>query len=315
MKKCKYAFLLPSYKSQFFEEALIGIINQTYKDYICIVSDDCSPENLKSIFDKICGNDPRFIYRRNKKNMGSNSLVAHWNLLVDMCDAEYFMMAGDDDIYHPTFLEEIDKLANKYPNVGCIRARSQYINSEGNITKQDLLYPEYQNLLSYLYIRYSSIHIGGILNYAFKREVVKKEGQFIDFPAAWFSDDAVVMACSKNGICTTSEILTSMRLSGVNLSCQKNVEISRKKLEAVLQFFPWSRNLLNNTIHPSNSLETNQFKELVDQIRIFCFSMIYSYTSDISFFERIRTFLRMNKIEGFFPSVLQKRNSFVHIMF
>lgn len=312
--KQKYAFLLPSYKAQFFEQALRSIQNQTYKDFICIVSDDCSPENLKEIFDKVCSSDSRFTYRRNNVNMGSKSLVAHWNLLVDMCEADYFMMAGDDDIYHPTFLEEVDKLVRDYPEVGCIRARSQYIDSEGNVTKQDLLYPEYQSLLSYLYIRYSSIHVGGILNYALKRDVVKTEGQFIDFPAAWFSDDAVVMACSKRGICTTSDILTSMRLSGVNLSCQRNSAISRKKLEAVLQFFPWSRRLLLDSIYPSNSLETVQLEELLSQIRLFCFSMIYTYTSDISIWERIQTFRRMNKIEGFFPTAIQKRNSFVHIM-
>jgi len=315
MKNIKYAFLLPSYKGNYFEEALRSIQNQTYKDFVCIVSDDCSPDNLKDIFDKVCGNDSRFSYRRNEFNMGSNSLVAHWNFLVDLCDAEYFMMAGDDDIYHPMFLEEIDKLVQKYPNVGCIRSRSQYIDHEGNVTKQDLLYPEYQTLLSYLYIRYSSIHIGGILNYAFKKDVVKDENQFIDFPAAWFSDDAVVMACSKEGICTTPQILTSMRLSGVNLSCQKNRTISKKKLEAVLQFFPWSRRILIDNIQPSNSLETVQFDDLLNQIRLFCFSMIYSYTSDINIFDRVRTFIRMNKIEGFFPTAIQKRNSLVHIMF
>ena len=42
--------------------------------------------------------------------MGGKSLVSHWNLLVDMCDTEYFIMASDDDVYEPEFMKEIDSL-------------------------------------------------------------------------------------------------------------------------------------------------------------------------------------------------------------
>ena len=56
--------------------------------------------------------------------MGGKSLVSHWNLLVDLCDTEYLIMASDDDVYEPTFLEEIDKLVQKYPNVDILRAKA-----------------------------------------------------------------------------------------------------------------------------------------------------------------------------------------------
>ena len=118
----KYTFLLPAYKPDFFELALRSIKSQTVKDFKVLVSDDCSPYDLKSIYDKVCGDDERFCYRRNEVNMGSNSLVSHWNLLLDMCDTEFFILASDDDIYEPTFLDEVDKLASKYPEVDLIRA-------------------------------------------------------------------------------------------------------------------------------------------------------------------------------------------------
>ena len=84
-----YTFLLPAFKITFFADALRSIKNQTYKDFKCLVSDDCSPDDIKSIFDRTVGNDPRFVYRRNEENIGSKSLVAHWNLLVDLCDTDY----------------------------------------------------------------------------------------------------------------------------------------------------------------------------------------------------------------------------------
>ena len=104
MSKTRFMFLVPSYKASFLEEALESIKNQTYTDFKVLVSDDCSPENLKPIYDKFCGNDPRFAFRRNEANMGGKSLVSHWNLLVDLCDTEYLIMASDDDVYEPKFL-------------------------------------------------------------------------------------------------------------------------------------------------------------------------------------------------------------------
>ena len=95
----KYTFLLPAYKPQFLEEALLSIKNQTYTDFCVIVSDDCSPFELKPIYDKVCAGDSRFSYRRNEENMGGKSLVSHWNLLVEMCETEWLIMASDDDVY------------------------------------------------------------------------------------------------------------------------------------------------------------------------------------------------------------------------
>lgn len=72
----KYTFLLPAFKPDFFEVALRSIKSQTLKNFRVLVSDDCSSHDLKSIYDKVCGDDVRFLYRRNEVNMGNNSLVS-----------------------------------------------------------------------------------------------------------------------------------------------------------------------------------------------------------------------------------------------
>ena len=59
----KYTFLMPAYKAAFFREAIQSILNQTYKDFQLIISDDCSPEALKAIVDDF--DDERIVYRRN----------------------------------------------------------------------------------------------------------------------------------------------------------------------------------------------------------------------------------------------------------
>ena len=289
----KYTFLLPAYKAKYFEEALSSIKNQTFKDFLCIVSDDCSPEDLLSIFNKVCGDDSRFVYRKNEKNIGGGNLVVHWNLLVGLCETEYFMMAGDDDIYMPTFLEEVDKLQAKYPEAGLIRARSQFVDENGEITDQDSSFPEYLDLLSFLFYRYNSFFINGIVNYAFKKEIIIKERQFVNFPVAWGSDDAAIFTCSRYGICNTSSILTSMRVSGINLSCQTDRETSQKKITASLQFREWFANFFRKNCHPVTVLEKNQYNSVQVLSDRFAVQGILHYAGSLSIADRIRLFRKL----------------------
>ena len=206
MCKVKYTFLVPSYKASFLEEALLSIKNQTYTDFKVLVSDDCSPENLKPIYDKVCGNDPRFAFRRNEANMGGKSLVSHWNLLVDMCDTDYLIMASDDDVYEPTFLEEIDKLVQKYPNVDILRAKAVRLeNGKEALIDGDI--PEYQSQEEFLQYFGVKKMVLCLADYVFKTNALKAMSGFPDFPTAAFSDSATAIYLSKNGIATTNDIL------------------------------------------------------------------------------------------------------------
>lgn len=98
----KYSFLLPAFKSRFLKQAIESIISQTFFDFELIVSDDNSPENLKSIVDEF--DDKRIVYRRNEKNIGAERMVDHWNLLLSVAKGDYVIMAADDDTYEAEFL-------------------------------------------------------------------------------------------------------------------------------------------------------------------------------------------------------------------
>ena len=111
----KYTFLIPAYKSRYLDMMLSSIKNQTFGDYKVLISDDCSPEDIFAVCEPYL-EDPRFSYRKNENNMGQEDLVSHWNLLLNLCDTDYMILAGDDDVYEPAFLKEIDRLSNKYTN-------------------------------------------------------------------------------------------------------------------------------------------------------------------------------------------------------
>jgi glycosyltransferase involved in cell wall biosynthesis len=221
--RVKYTFLLPAYKVTFLEEALISIRNQSLKDFNCLVSDDCSPENIKGVFDKTVGDDPRFVYRCNEENMGGKSLVSHWNLLVGLCGTDYLIMASDDDIYGIDFLKQIDVLIEKYPKLDIFRAKARRsgdgitILTDGNMPEL-LAQSEFQEYFG----RKTMVHC--LANYVFKTSALQAMGSFPDFPKAAKSDSATAICLSKNGIAVTKDVLFTFRMSHENLSSVNGYE-------------------------------------------------------------------------------------------
>ena len=232
----KYTFLLPAFKARFFEEALGSILAQTYCDFEVIVSDDCSPEDLKSIVDKFA--DPRVKYRRNEKNIGAEHLVDHWNLLLGLTDAEYIIMASDDDVYDPRYLEEMDRLARKYPEANVVRPLIRIINAEGRTTFEEQ-YPgkERLDVNEFLELWGTERLMSGVPYYVFKAEALKKSGGFVDYPYAHFSDDAtVVSGIIGYNLVISDRISFSFRQSGANISYATKREDKYKKVAVSIHF-------------------------------------------------------------------------------
>ena len=215
----KYTFLLPAYKPDFFKEALDSILGQTYKDFNLIILDDCSPYDLKSIVDEY--KDSRITFHRNEENMGGKNLVSCWNKLLSYAEGEYIILASDDDVYELNFLEEMDKLAQKYPEVDLLRARVRRIDDKGEIFAEDALYKEHGDCIDYIYQKHFNNGITCMACFVFKTEALKSEGGFEYLPVAWHSDDASSLKVCKNGIANSSQILFNFRTSSVNISGRK----------------------------------------------------------------------------------------------
>lgn len=254
-----YTFLLPAFKRTFLVEALCSIKNQDFKDFKCIVSDDCSPENLKSVFDKTIGEDSRFVYRRNEENMGRKSLVSHWNLLVDLCDTEYLIMASDDDVYESEFLQEIDVFVKKYPKIDVFRAKAKRIE-DAFVLEEDGDIPELLGLEDFLIYFGKKPMVHCLANYVFKTTALNGVGGFPDFPKAGYSDAAVAMALAKNGIVTTKDVLFSFRMSKENLSSTNGYnKYSEEGIKGCVMFADWYKeNIESYIVHSANLHEISE---------------------------------------------------------
>lgn len=254
-----YTFLLPAFKNAFLVEALRSIKNQTYKEFKCLVSDDCSPDDIKSIFDKTVGDDSRFVYRRNAENMGSKSLVSHWNLLVNLCNTDYLVMASDDDIYAPSFLAEIDVLVNKYPEIDVYRAKAKRIENEF-VLEEDGDIPELLGLEDFLIYFGKKPMVHCLANYVFKTTALNGVGRFPDFPKAGYSDAAVTMVLAKNGIAITKNVLFSFRMSQENLSSTNGYnKYSEEGIKGCVMFADWyKKNVESYIVHSVNIHEISE---------------------------------------------------------
>ena len=231
------SFVLPAYKGRFLGEAVASIVGQTCSDWELIIVDDCSPEPLGDIVSTFL--DPRIRYVRNEQHLGKDNLVRQWNHSISFATGDYIVLAADDDIYRPTFCEEIVRLAEKYPQVDLVHSSVEQIDEEGRHLWDDSILPEFTSKYEYLNWWLTGRSFTCIGNFAFKRTSLLGMGGFMDFPCAFGSDIATPISLSQNGVANTQEMLFCFRQSTQHLSADSSR--FKEKLEAISQLSEFLR--------------------------------------------------------------------------
>ena len=259
----RFSFVLPAYKSEYLQVAIDSILQQTYIDFELIIVDDASPYHLESIVNQY--NDNRIVFHRNENNIGGKNLVSNWNKCIKYAKGEYVILASDDDIYSPFFLQQVDERIKDYPDVDIIRSRVNRIDSDGIITDIEQIYKPFMPFSEFVFYWSKGI-INCIANYAFKRTALLDAGGFVDMPCAWYSDDITIVNMSVNGIATTDDALFYFRTSDKSISWTFNKETIRKKWKANGMFYQW----FNDTIIPKmRTLPQNDIEILYQKNAIF----------------------------------------------
>ena len=86
---------------RFLEAAIESFLNQTFKDFELIISDNCSTDRSDEICRRYAAQDSRIRYYRNEQNMG-----AGWNVrrVYELATGKYFKQAAHDDMIQPDYL-------------------------------------------------------------------------------------------------------------------------------------------------------------------------------------------------------------------
>jgi glycosyltransferase involved in cell wall biosynthesis len=227
---------LPAFKAKYFRQAIDSILRQTYSHFELIIVNDASPEDLTSIVESY--KDERIQYYVNEKNIGSNNLVDNWNLCLSYAKGEYFVLASDDDIYHPEFLEEMYALSLRYPNVDLFHCRLQVIDNDDNVIAVSSPCLEYESDLDFINQRATLRRSQRAHEFMSRTHALRNIGGFVAFPLGWCSDNATWFSLAKGkGVAYSSRCLFSWRCSGINISsCTNN---TAQKIEAASLYKKW----------------------------------------------------------------------------
>lgn len=260
-----FSITIPAYKSQFLQEAIESVINQTYSSWELIIVDDCSPEDLHAIVEPFL-TDQRISYYRNEKNCGTANVVDNWNICLNYCTSDYVICMGDDDRLLPCCLEEYKKLIMKYPQLYVYHTRTEIINEKGEVFDVQEERPEWESVLSLIWNRWDHRNKQFIGDFCYTTNYLKSVGGYHKLPLAWGSDDmTAVKAAKEQGIGNTQAFGFQYRMHSRSITCSS--EHSRIKLEATMRQYVWFGNLLKELSATSLSEEDTLLLSTIEKPR------------------------------------------------
>jgi len=112
---------------RYVEKCLYSIMSQSFKNFICYITDDLSTDNSKELVKKIITNDPRFILIENQSKLyqpGNYDQVIRNNPLIEDQDI-IIEVDGDDWLPDPKVFERIHDLYSD-PNVWITNGSFKY---------------------------------------------------------------------------------------------------------------------------------------------------------------------------------------------
>ncbi len=121
---------LPVYNGErYLAEALDSILDQTFRDFELIVSDNASTDRTEEIARAYAQRDPRIRYVRNRINLGA---TRNFNRVFALASAEYFKWVAVDDLCAPTYLARCVELLDRVPDAALAYAGARWIDERGD---------------------------------------------------------------------------------------------------------------------------------------------------------------------------------------
>lgn len=128
----KYSVIIPLYnKAQYVAKAINSVLSQTFTDYELVIVDDGSKDNSADIAEKVIVGQLHCKLIR-QKNAGVS--VARNNGVV-ASQGDYLCFLDADDWWEPTFLEEMSRLIEEFPEAGIYGTNYTIVNETKKKTR------------------------------------------------------------------------------------------------------------------------------------------------------------------------------------
>jgi glycosyltransferase involved in cell wall biosynthesis len=120
---------LPVFNGEtYLSETIDSILEQTFKDFEIIISDNASTDRTAEICNEYALKDRRIRYYRNNKNLGA---AANYNLVFYLSKAKYFKWHAYDDLCAPESLEHCVKILETLTDVVLCYPKTILIDENG----------------------------------------------------------------------------------------------------------------------------------------------------------------------------------------
>jgi len=167
------SIIIPTYnRAHLICETLDSILNQTYKEWECIIVDDGSTDNTNEILSNYL-NDSRFKFhlRPSSKPKGANSCR---NFGFQFSKGDFIHFMDSDDLYLPIALETFKKSFSESIDVVVAKLELTDFDSGLKIRENQI---ESQNLIEDYFIGKVAFYVSGPV---WKRSFLQKQKQLFD---------------------------------------------------------------------------------------------------------------------------------------
>ncbi len=108
---------IPTFNSEkTLPKTIESVLNQTFKNFRVIISDNASTDSTSNISMKYVENDSRIKYIKQEKNI---RLWPNFRFLLNSSKTKYFVWLSSDDFWEPTFLEKNIEVLESKKNFVC----------------------------------------------------------------------------------------------------------------------------------------------------------------------------------------------------
>jgi glycosyltransferase involved in cell wall biosynthesis len=301
---CRLAFVIPAFKGKFLASTLTSLAEQTNQNFSVYIGDDASPDNLMQIIAPYRGR-LKLYYHRFDDNIGETSLVKQWERSVALSSEQFFCLFGDDDVLHRNCVANFyAALKDSNEQYDVYRFNNAVIDEQGELIAYTAVPNRPETHTAFLSARLHHRRISFISSYVIRRDAYLRENGFVEFPLAWFSDDASIIQFSRRsdiGNITGDPVY--WRLSNQNISAP-NESTYLKKIEAAIKFLQWIADEFGQNTLEGHLWKSKEFKTTIELwfFRHIDVAGCYPITINklISFSATINAYCRSNAVTLFF---------------
>ena len=130
--------ILPFYNNEkYIKKSLISILNQSYKNWLLILINDCSTDNsfkiVKEVLKKKSVSKKKYILITNKKNLG---ITKSLNKALKISKSKYIARADADDFYHKDRFKIQLNYLNKNTEIDVIGSSANIIDLNNKVIEK-----------------------------------------------------------------------------------------------------------------------------------------------------------------------------------